>query len=72
MIWKIEKGNLQKFRQNMNLGGDAVPEERSSHRPQSHQLPYIKYIIGVQKILGSSYENFIILNTLLIYYVINY
>ena len=45
-----------KFRQNMNLGEDAAPEERSSHRPQSHQPPYNKHIDALQKILGLLYE----------------
>ena len=51
-----KKGNLQKFRQNVNLGEDAAPEERSSHRPQSHQPPYNKHIDALQKILDLLYE----------------
>ena len=45
-----------KFRQNGNLGEDAAPGERSSHRPQSHQPPYNKHIDALQKILGLLYE----------------
>ena len=40
----------------MNLGEDAAPEERSSHRPQSHQPPYNKHIDPLQKFLGLLYE----------------
>ena len=38
-----------KFPQNMNLGEDAAPEERSSHRPQSRQPPYITEIFRLIK-----------------------
>ena len=48
---KLNLGSLQKFRQNVNLGEDSAPEERSSHRPQFRQPPYNKHIFGRRKIL---------------------